>query len=305
MRERMFLIAYKKELSTEVSFPEPTHHWQLPRGYNGSRQVALKTVKAKDLLNEDHYYQEAPSPTRDLKKAVTALEAIGDLPTITAHLEGKLGRGARRFTDIMEYDRRKKESPYARLMKTWPGFSNDVGIKDHQIRYLPRDYPLFRRMNHGDQYPEAFKHAQTMFEEALIDMSSRGKKLSEGSKAYQELHKMIVPPYDPGKFPNKWRKMEPDAPARTLLAHLGKDSYTHIHYDCDQARTISVREAARLQSFPDGFEFCGTMNPAFRQIGNAVPPLMAKSIAKVMRSVLKQDKETREADGSLTEVAAA
>ena len=42
----------------------------------------------------------------------------------------------------------------------------------------------------------------------------------------------------------------------------GKDSYSHIHYDSEQARTISVREAARLQSFPDGFVFCGTMNPA-------------------------------------------
>ena len=55
-----------------------------------------------------------------------------------------------------------------------------------------------------------------------------------------------------------WR----NEPARTLMAHLGKDSYSHIHYDSEQARTISVREAARLQSFPDGFVFCGTMNPA-------------------------------------------
>jgi DNA (cytosine-5)-methyltransferase 1 len=61
-------------------------------------------------------------------------------------------------------------------------------------------------------------------------------------------------------------------PARTLMAHIGKDTYSHIHYDSEQARTISVREAARLQSFPDGFIFAGTMNPAFRQIGNAVPP---------------------------------
>jgi DNA (cytosine-5)-methyltransferase 1 len=45
-----------------------------------------------------------------------------------------------------------------------------------------------------------------------------------------------------------------------------------------------VREAARLQSFPDGFEFCGTMNPAFRQIGNAVPPLLAYQLGKSMRS---------------------
>jgi DNA (cytosine-5)-methyltransferase 1 len=76
--------------------------------------------------------------------------------------------------------------------------------------------------------------------------------------------------------------MEADAPARTLMAHLGKDTYSHIHYDSAQGRTISVREAARLQSFPDGFKLCGPMNPAFRQIGNAVPPLLARAVAGPM-----------------------
>lgn len=66
------------------------------------------------------------------------------------------------------------------------------------------------------------------------------------------------------------------------MAHLGKDGYSHIHYDSGQARTISVREAARLQSFPDGFIFEGSMNPAFKQIGNAVPPLMAMALAEKM-----------------------
>ena len=70
------------------------------------------------------------------------------------------------------------------------------------------------------------------------------------------------------------------------MAHLGKDSYSHIHYDKLQARTISVREAARLQSFPDGFVLRGSMNPAFKQIGNAVPPLVAYAIAMAMRSMI-------------------
>jgi DNA (cytosine-5)-methyltransferase 1 len=72
------------------------------------------------------------------------------------------------------------------------------------------------------------------------------------------------------------------------MAHLGKDGYSHIHYDSDQARTISVREAARLQSFPDGFVFEGSMNPAFRQIGNAVPPLLAKALALRIRSLITE-----------------
>ena len=57
-----------------------------------------------------------------------------------------------------------------------------------------------------------------------------------------------------------------------------------------QARVISVREAARLQTFPDGFRFCGTMNPAFRQIGNAVPPLMAKRLAdNILDAIIDRD----------------
>lgn len=279
MRERMFLIAYAKELNTQVRFPEPSHWINLPRGYHGSRQVALKTIQS-DILEETAFsYVDPPEPYTHLEPAVTAKEAIGDLPPITLHLEGKLSRGARRFTELTPYTKRQQLNGYAALMRTWPGYENQDGICDHLIRYLPRDYAIFERMEHGNQYPEAYQHALNLFEERLNEIRKTGKAIRKGSKAYEELKKATVPPYDPGKFPNKWRKMEPDKPARTLMAHLGKDSYSHIHYDSKQARTISVREAARLQSFPDGFTFAGTMNPAFRQIGNAVPPLMAYALA--------------------------
>jgi DNA (cytosine-5)-methyltransferase 1 len=143
-------------------------------------------------------------------------------------------------------------------------------------------------MKAGDQYPQTHARAVKMFEEALaLKRAATGKAIRKGSAEWKELYASIVPPYDVSKFPNKWRKMEPDLPARTLMAHLGKDSYSHIHHDSTQARTISVREAARLQSFPDGFVFSGTMNPAFRQIGNAVPPLLAKAIAQTMHETLQ------------------
>jgi len=154
----------------------------------------------------------------------------------------------------------------------------------------------FARLNPGDQYPQAHQHALAMLAERIKMLQAQGKMIREGSGEYEQLRSSIVPPYDAGKFPNKWRKMWRDEPARTLMAHLGKDSYSHIHYDSEQARTISVREAARLQSFPDGFAFCGTMNPAFRQIGNAVPPLMAKVLAAKIAVALgiKQEEEPHE-----------
>ena len=101
------------------------------------------------------------------------------------------------------------------------------------IRYLPRDFELFARLNPGDQYPQAHEHAMAMLAERIEVLRSRGKSIREGSAEYEGLRASIVPPYDAGKFPNKWRKMWRDQPARTLMAHLGKDSYSHIHYDSE------------------------------------------------------------------------
>ena len=289
MRERMFLIGYRREISDGVSFPEPTHWADLPPGYQGSRAVALKMLRRNDLFDRAQYYVDPPEPKNDLPPAVTAEQAIGDLPPIYARTqlkEGTLRRGARRFDSPMNYELRRPVATYAASMKTWEGFEAPDALYDHVIRYLPRDFDLFARMNHGDQYPEAYRHAHEMFEERLTRERQAGDSLSPGSAAYEQLKRETIPPYDAGKFPNKWRKMWPDKPARTLMAHLGKDGYSHIHYDSAQARTISVREAARLQSFPDGFRFSGTMNPAFRQIGNAVPPLLAKALAEEMIKVL-------------------
>ena len=287
MRERMFLLAYAEELGQEVRLPTPTNWLELPRGYEGTRAVALKGIEGDLIEPASPYFVRTPPASRCLPPAVSARDALEDLPPITLHLEGKLKRGTRRFTELSQYRKDTVPSGYAELMRNWPGFESTTGVLDHVIRYLPRDYAIFRRMNPGDQYPEAYQHALRLFEERLQAMNEQGARIVPGSSEYEDLKAETVPPYDPTKFPNKWRKMEADLPARTLMAHLGKDGYSHIHYDSEQSRTISVREAARLQSFPDGFTLAGTMNPAFRQIGNAVPPLLSASIADVVMTSLR------------------
>jgi DNA (cytosine-5)-methyltransferase 1 len=82
-------------------------------------------------------------------------------------------------------------------------------------------------------------------------------------------------------FEDKYKKLYSDKPSWCVTAHLSRDCYTHIHPT--QPRTISVREAARLQSFPDCFYFAGGMGSKFRLIGNAVPPLLAEKIARAVR----------------------
>jgi DNA (cytosine-5-)-methyltransferase len=89
-------------------------------------------------------------------------------------------------------------------------------------------------------------------------------------------------------FSNSYTVQFYDQPSRTIIAHLQKDGNQFIHPDYKQKRTITVREAARLQSFPDDFKFSGPMTQQFKQIGNAVPPLMSVAIAKAISTMLER-----------------
>jgi DNA (cytosine-5)-methyltransferase 1 len=101
-----------------------------------------------------------------------------------------------------------------------------------------------------------------------------------GSQEWESMRDRFVPPYRNDAFDDKWHKLWLDRPSWTVTAHLGKDTYSHIHYDSRQARTVTIREAARLQSFPDAVEFQGNFGEQYKQIGNAVPPLLARAIAE-------------------------
>lgn len=276
MRDRVFLLGYRRELNAKIRFPRATHHMTLPPGYAGTRAVALRYV---DLLGGAGYVQPDLGD-ESLPGPVTAQDAIGDLPPIKGT---SVRRGARRLDKLVGYQSDVDITPYQRAMREWPGFGSAGGVPDHVIRYLPRDHLVFAEMRQGAEYPEAHATATRI---AQREAARQG--IAPGSQAHARLVASIVPPYDVAKFPNRWWKLRPDWPVRTLMAHIGKDTYSHIHWDGAQARTISVREAARLQSFPDGFLFQGAMNAAFRQIGNAVPPLMAACLADIMQVTLRE-----------------
>ncbi len=87
---------------------------------------------------------------------------------------------------------------------------------------------------------------------------------------------------------HKYNVLEYDKPSNTIPAHLYKDGLRHIHPDPKQARSITPREAARLQSFPDDFKFIGSMGDKYKMIGNAVPPKLSKNIANAMEILIKK-----------------
>lgn len=111
--------------------------------------------------------------------------------------------------------------------------------------------------------------------------NDEGRKLK-----YNELPNELITHKNIKSFLDRFNVVPYDDICHTVVAHISKDGHYYVHPDIEQNRSISVREAARIQSFPDDFYFESSRTAAFKQIGNAVPPLMAECIAKIIKSNL-------------------
>ncbi|MFJ9386985.1 DNA cytosine methyltransferase [Peribacillus sp. NPDC101481] len=192
-----------------------------------------------------------PTPVVNDGKFFTVRDAIGDLPALDIK-DGEY---------VVPYTPQKKE--YLRLLN-----ANTKKIRrdnDFKEGYLYNHKSRF----HNDRDRELFRILMPF------------QKL-------KELDPDLIPIRLRNGFEDFYRKMDFDRPSPTIIAHLHKDGLAFIHPDGDQARSISVREAARLQSFPDNFVFSGPAGPMFKQIGNAVPPLLAYHLAMNIKDILNQ-----------------
>lgn len=161
---------------------------------------------------------------------------------------------------------------------------------------LPGCYPLFTdkapshttpKTNITWQIPRFNSSRDVKIFQMLADDLASGRNEYQNSEKLKELYNKVTGAHT---SVHKYHVLKPDDPSTTILAHLYKDGLRFIHYDSKQARTITVREAARLQSFDDDFDFVGSQGDAFKMIGNAVPPkfalMLSKAIDKLIREVI-------------------
>lgn len=115
------------------------------------------------------------------------------------------------------------------------------------------------------------------------------KWVNEGKRLnYGELPPHLIKHNNTKTFTNRFQVVNHKGISHTVVAHICADGHYYIHPDIEQNRSITVREAARIQSFPDDYFFESSRTAAFKQIGNAVPVLMGEGIAKKIKKLLKQ-----------------
>lgn len=252
----------------------------------------------EDLMSSDLMRTKiAKLPGLDVVKARVSVEkALAGLPKLRSGL-------SRQADDATEW-RKAMLSERDRVVRA---LGNSLPGVAERLKKLNPAHTLDRRStaygNASNEYADRLRGNQPV----VLNHETRGHMKSDLGRymfcaAYaKEMHcspsssefpRKLAPNHenwDSGAFADRFRVQVQSKPSNTVTSHLSKDGHAFIHWDYRQCRSLTVREAARLQSFPDDYLFLGNRTQQYVQVGNAVPPLVARQIAKVVWSILQMN----------------
>ena len=157
-------------------------------------------------------------------------------------------------------------------------FGKKIDVNYHE----DHNNPYLDLINNGRKVPYLFNHKARYVNDINFEIF---KRLDQGDDSTNEKIKDIMPYSNRNDvFKDKYFKLVADRPCRTITAHMKSDCHSYIHPF--EIRSLTPRESARVQSFPDDYLFWGAYTKTYMQIGNAVPPVMARGIAKVIKKYL-------------------
>ncbi len=142
-------------------------------------------------------------------------------------------------------------------------------------------------LNHSTRSHMASDLERYLFVSAFGCVAGRSPNLQDFPRALLPSHRSAGDGTSDPAFSDRFRVQLTDRPATTVTSHIAKDGHYYIHPDPTQCRSLTVREAARLQTFPDDYFFCGPRTAQYHQVGNAVPPVLAGQIARIVYDLLK------------------
>jgi DNA (cytosine-5)-methyltransferase 1 len=244
-----------------------------------------------------------PRPLSKVGRYISAKEAIGDLPKLRSKVSTGFddsdtwARKVRCHLEELSIDAKERGS-LDRLSIALADYAKDfpTGLETGKLR-LPKDQftptPMsdladwYRGKGHLDVWlnHEARGH-MTEDLRRYAYAATFAQVYGRSPKGHVEFNLNGLKPnhenWESGKFSDRFKVQLQSTPATTITSHISKDGHYFIHYDPHQCRSLTVREAARLQTFPDDYFFMGNRTQQYHQVGNAVPPLLAKKIADMI-----------------------
>ncbi|MBU1341773.1 MAG: DNA cytosine methyltransferase [Proteobacteria bacterium] len=247
-----------------------------------------------------------PATLKKRKQVVTVKEVLGNLPELRSGLSREikenntLGLWVARLREIVDLEWFEKGSDkelIVSIKKTVEKISQKSQTQGSE--YMPYSTEFFadkemaawyidERLkgvcNHTSRSHMVSDLHRYLFASSFAEKYGRAPLIAEFPDELIPAHKNV----NTGYFNDRFRVQIADKPSTTVTSHISKDGHYFIHYDPLQCRSLTVREAARLQTFPDNYYFEGSRTQQYTQVGNAVPPFLARQIAEVVHDLIKR-----------------
>lgn len=259
-----------------------------------------------DLIERVADFQ--PTFLEPQKNAISVKQVISDLPRLRSGLS-RCDDSAHAWRDTIASsptnswftrngnpERHKLDAKLRALIRNWSVPRGDRGgrfvpYSKSPMRFQPKWF-LDRSLG-GVGNHETRGHMETdlhryLFASAFAQVHSRSPRLSDFPDCLLPDHSNVDKALKHGTFNDRFRVQVLQSPATTITSHISKDGHYYIHPDPTQCRSLTVREAARLQTFPDNYFFEGPRTEQYHQVGNAVPPLLARELAGIVAGLIAQ-----------------
>lgn len=262
-RHRMFIVGIRSDLTVRPSI---------------LRKMTAPTVR--DTINSLPAIRSGLSKEKDSQNAwLSAIRRISSM-NIRGHLNGATYAGpvARelRFKKLVEL-RSPRSTSSDRYVMRWPKHEVLRSLYDERLTVLT----AHEARSHMASDLRRYLYAATFAQE-----TGRSPKLADFPANLLPDHQNVEEGRSGKMFSDRFRVQLAHYVSTTVTSHISKDGHYFIHYDPAQCRSLTVREAARLQTFPDNYFFAGSRTEQYHQVGNAVPPKLAQQIADIVAEVL-------------------
>ncbi len=238
-----------------------------------------------------------PAPTGEM---IFANDVLSGLPPIRSKLSKREDNGANWLEEINElggYKLHTVDEGVRRIIRMeLASLSPDLPVGG---RFIPKSAKPGKLagwltgadvggvLNHNSRGHMGSDLRRYFFWSIYADIKQRSPSLAEVPSYLRPDHLNITGDARDTPFADRFRVQVRGRPSTTITSHIAKDGHYYIHYDSLQCRSLSVREAARLQTFPDDYFFEGPVTEQYKQVGNAVPPYLAKQIGDLVASILR------------------